>query len=783
MPKFLKLLLLASLTFIMIGVVTAIDEDIMPAPIANDEGGPVVISGQVDYTNAFFTAGTTEPLIILEDQTGFVTRDRNYLLPEASQTLGQITSDFYTSPFTYTLSLPIEPQAPLNDVDNDNEDDSGVMVFQIAFWNNTFGDTFLQERDLFGGGWSSAYASARISASRSTLGEYVGGNILIYAPIEGQAFPSSFGDDEMLFTEDDPLVIVPQGYTIVNMDTEPFTFDRSREITIDLIEGEGAEADDFSELTYVEAFDAMLEKFRNEYAFTEYKNLDWDAIEAEIRPLFEEAEEEDDIRLYARALMEFVWLIPDGHISSSAFSIIGDEFLEETQGGLGIAIRELTDGRVLVTYLLEGSPADEAGISVGTEILAFDGIPILEAVENTFAWSEPFSVEHVLRLQQLRYVTRFLMGTEIEVTFINDDGDEETVNMEVVEERDSFLFSSFNVDRSGIELPVEWQFVASYVYVTINSFQDDDRLQILLWERMIRDAQASQAQGIIIDMRNNGGGSGWLSNQMAAYFYQEPHELGNAYYYDEEEGEFILRDQSSRFHLPPEDIRYNGDVLVIVGPNCASACEFFSNNLTVEERATILGYYPTMGAGGSVNRFFMPDGLSVQITVGRQVDNNNEIHIEGIGVIPDIVVPINEETLHMTDREFIMGDPLIDAAIAFLDGETAAEIILGGDIGYNQEITGLIEADQRIQYTMTVFSGQEVSIYIAGDLDTILRIYDETGDNQIDENDDITGLNSGIENISYDENMQIIIEVASYNDDETGEYTLIVTTGENPLEE
>ena len=105
---------------------------IAPAVIANDEGGPTIITGEVAYTNAFFAAGTSDPMVILEDQTGFVMRDRDYIIPVESQTLGQITSNFLVSPFTYSLTLPIRPNAPLNDVDHDGQQDTGVMIFQIA---------------------------------------------------------------------------------------------------------------------------------------------------------------------------------------------------------------------------------------------------------------------------------------------------------------------------------------------------------------------------------------------------------------------------------------------------------------------------------------------------------------------------------------------------------------------------------------------------------------------------------------------------------------------------
>ena len=132
------------------------DQKIVPAKIEHDEGGPVSLAGKVTYTNAFFTLGVAEPMVILEDEAGFVDRNKGFLLPKASQVLGQITSDFFTSPFSYTISLPIEPQASLRDVDQNSTKDKGVMVYAIAYWTNTFGDPFLEERDLGGGGRSTA---------------------------------------------------------------------------------------------------------------------------------------------------------------------------------------------------------------------------------------------------------------------------------------------------------------------------------------------------------------------------------------------------------------------------------------------------------------------------------------------------------------------------------------------------------------------------------------------------------------------------------------------------
>ena len=109
------------------------------ARVINDEGGPVVISGELHYTNAFFTSGVDDPLIILEDQAGFIDRNKKFILSLESQVPGKITSDFFTSPFSYRLSLPLAPTGSLRDVDNNGVEDTGVMVFVIGYWTNIFG--------------------------------------------------------------------------------------------------------------------------------------------------------------------------------------------------------------------------------------------------------------------------------------------------------------------------------------------------------------------------------------------------------------------------------------------------------------------------------------------------------------------------------------------------------------------------------------------------------------------------------------------------------------------
>ncbi len=637
----------------------AAQDAIPPAEIVNDEGGPVLVTGEVAYTDGYFTAGVSEPIIILEDQAGFVDRDFGYIMPEESQVLAEITSDFFTSPFSYEVELPPNPEAGQRDVDLDGETDPGVMVYAVAYWTNTWGGPVLEERDLYGGGWSTAYASTEVDQNPSGKAEVLGGVYLVWSPDDAQGFPSGFGPDGRLFTGDEPIVRLPQGWTTIIMDTDPFTFDRSREPVIDLIEGESVAQDDFSELSYTKAFDAMVKLFSQEYAYTEFKGIDWAAMAVEYRPRFEEAERDNDSDAYQRALRDFIYSIPDGHLTAPL--VMGD-FQEIVGGGLGMNLAQLDDGRVIVIDTYRRTPARDADIEDGAEIIAMGGLPVEDYLSTIVPYEATYSTDHVRRLAQLRYAVRGVLGDSVEVMFVNPGSrDEVAVTLEFVEEWDSWDNALPDGATSGGD-PVEYELLDDDIgYVSISSFFDDSKLTIDGWEDMIRDLNEREVPGLIIDMRYNGGGSGFLARQMAAYFFDEALETDLDESYDRALGRFVRSDdRKATFILPPEDMRYHGRIAVLIGPNCSSACEFFSYYMTLQNRAEIVGQYPTGGLAGGQSLYTMPDGIVLQFSVGRSLDLDGNVLIEGVGVLPTIDVPVTEETVFSDD------DVVLEAAIAWL---------------------------------------------------------------------------------------------------------------------
>jgi C-terminal processing protease CtpA/Prc len=85
--------------------------------------------------------------------------------------------------------------------------------------------------------------------------------------------------------------------------------------------------------------------------------------------------------------------------------------------------------------------------------------------------------------------------------------------------------------------------------------------------------------------------------------------------------------------------------------------------MRLEDRAAIVGQYSTEGAGGSVQQFLMPEGIPVQLTIGRAVDANGQVHVEGTGIVPTVKVPVTFETI---EADVNGADPVLSAAETLL---------------------------------------------------------------------------------------------------------------------
>jgi C-terminal processing protease CtpA/Prc len=770
----LRRILIVILMTLAVGFSTSAQDQqtLPPAGVVNEQGGAAFVSGQVNYTFPYFRLFLPNPFVILYDVAGLVERDAQFVPGYKSQVFGAITSNPYEPPFTYELSLPAMPRGEFRDVDNDGQADRGVMVFMVALVANMWDEPFLERRDNFVAG---ILSSALISTDIDTFLHLEGGKLIIYAPDDQQGFPSGFGPDGQLFTKDDPVVRVPTGYTVVDVNAEPFIFERSSAPRVDLLEAEDAELADFSSLRYTQAFDAALDLLKARYAFTEYKGINWEVLRDQLRPDVVRAEQTGDLATFRRVLRDLAWSIPDGHVSGP---VDFDEFQQNAAGGLGLVLRELDDGRVLVSQIIDGLPAQRAGILARAEIIAVNGVAIQDALTQIVPWTSPFSTPHNLRLEQLRFIQRGPVGTGITLTYRNPGAPGESViSLRTEFDPESYSRASFSAPMTGNELPVEFAIGRDgYGYLAIYSFSDDLPLTIQLWERAIRQAIRENLPGLIIDIRRNGGGSGYLGDQLPAYFFDDEYVIGNVARFSESRGEFVVNPAlEERFIRPRSGLYYSGPIAVIVGPNCASACETFAYAMTINDRAEIIGHYPTAGLGGSVVPIAMPEGLSLSYTNTRSLGPDGEINIEGKGVSPTVRVPMTEETVFATN------DVLLDAALRSLsEGSARLGITEGGEVLLGRPVTVRVEPAQRVRFDVSFRRGQVVNIIAAGvddpTLRTVLRVYVPGNDEPVLESSQLRPGDdrSGFEALEIPATVRIIIEVATLNDQYSGTIELIV---------
>ena len=609
---------------------------------------PVVITGLIPFTSPFFINSIAEPFVLLEDQAGFVDRDKEFEFSLAGQAIGPVDFTDEENTLKFDLALPAVPQGTLLDLDNDGELDTGVQVFAVAYWSNIWGGPFLEARD--GRGWSTAYASTITDPNLDD--EITGGSLVIWAPDDEQQFPTGFGADERLFTEDDPVGPVPAGYSIVDLNQEPFDVYKEPQPFFELVEGASA-VKDFSEMDRGEAFEAMFTRVAREYPFTEEKNIDWAALEAEFVPRAAAADNTDD---YYRVVRDFTFAIPDAHVGVSFNAQV---FFDDAGGSFGMVLAELTDRRVIVTQVLPDTPAAREGIQVGAQIIKWDGVSMQQALTETISYFGPYSTAHQEVQDKLIFLTRRPPGTRVAFEYQNPGEDPVEVELEAEVEYDSLFESIAGFTDDELSLPLEAEVLdaSGLGYVKINTFSDDYNLMARLWEGFIEGLVENEVPGLILDMRVNGGGSGGLAMDFAGYFFAEETVLFERSYYNEITGQFEPREIPTR--VEPGPIQFVGPIAVLVGPDCFSACEGFTYALTRLENTIVVGHFPTAGAFGEVGRgqYELPDDLSLQFPTGRPETLDGELVIEGLGVEPDIFVPITEESA------LGLADPVLDTAV------------------------------------------------------------------------------------------------------------------------
>jgi C-terminal processing protease CtpA/Prc len=626
------------------GEVCAVELSPAEAIVCPDfENSPVLLFGEFSYTNDIVLERYyVEHAVGLVDMTGFVLRDLEWELPVEAQILGFMEVDAGNKRGKFHLQLPARPGGTFNDVNPDGSPESGVQIFTLGYMGNLTGGPF-SEGDDRSEGWPGYLTSTRLSAD--TDREVTGGKLIVWASDANQRFPSDFGEDGLLFTDDDPVEALPAGYTVIDLDQKPFAMVRQPEVEMELYEPTDLAVKDYSDMSFSEAFDSMFAKVRVEYAFNgiEGKQPDWDALYAELAPQVEAAEKTKDGKAFFQALREFTYAFRDGHVSVSG-ERYRDTIWQPASGGYGLSIRELDNGQVIAAFVLPRGPADMAGIQAGAAIVAVNGKPVEDAIASVQPISAPHSTDFTRRFEQARFLLRAAPGSTTTVNYINPGASEQTATLQAVDETYSYIATSQYLYYNPYAPPVEYWFLQSGVgYVRINSNSDDLNLTIRLFERALKTFEENDAAGLIIDLRQNSGGA---PLGLAGYLTTNEIALGTLEYFNDKTGKFEPRGKESL--VTPNQNQYNfSKMALLVDQTCYSACEIEAYAFSQVPGMRVIGHYPTAGVEAEVARgeYKMPEGITVRVPTGRFVLPDGSIFLEGVGVQPTDRIPVNAEAV------------------------------------------------------------------------------------------------------------------------------------------
>ena len=423
---------------------------------------------------------------------------------------------------------------------------------------------------------------------------------------------------------------------------------------------------DYSALTWTDAFKAAHDKFSQEYAFGDWKGVDWTGLYDRFSPRIAQAQAAGDEKAYYLALHQYICSIPDGHISLSVTNTTIPMTLakELVGGGFGMAVAELDDGRVIAAALIPASPAASAGIATGAEIIAWGGVPAGTAIGAIDVGAIPFKIltgeagnenpiptlEHN-RLEQARLLARGPVGSSVQVSFQNPgQTSSQTATLTAVDDAGrSFSLLNF-AKRPDLSDQVDYRILPEgYGYVLVRMELDlsssggyPTRIY-QQFQEAITSFVAANVPGIIIDLRGNYGGSDQLAADMCGFFTSSPAFYEEQEYFDKRNGQFLRITASEsgpnpivdNLSIEPQKPNFSGPVVVLVNPSTKSSGEGPAMGISRLTKGRVIGFHGTNGSFGMVGGGIkLPGGYAIGYPFGRSVDQNGLVQLDsrnGVG--------------------------------------------------------------------------------------------------------------------------------------------------------
>jgi len=267
-------------------------------------------------------------------------------------------------------------------------------------------------------------------------------------------------------------------------------------------------------------------------------------------------------------------------------------------GGVGLEV-DARFGRLMVISPMPGSPAEEAGLRSGDEILSIEGIP-----------------SYTITIQDAVQLMRGEPGTKVRIKVRR--GESEILDYELTRE----IIKVESVEGEMLDAG------AGLALIRVRVFQKDTYASF----RDALDTLGAQAggslAGLVMDVRGNPGG---LLDQ-AIYMADEFLASGIIVTTQGRSGETVLVEKAHK-----KGTREAMRLVIVVNEYTASAAEVLVGALQDNERAIVVGM-PTFGKGSVQTVIKLPDGSGLKLTTALYATPSGRI-VQAQGIEPDLLVP------------------------------------------------------------------------------------------------------------------------------------------------
>ncbi|MEP6743557.1 MAG: S41 family peptidase [bacterium] len=364
-------------------------------------------------------------------------------------------------------------------------------------------------------------------------------------------------------------------------------------------------------------FDDAWSTINERYYDRAFHGLDWDAQRAAFRNLAAEAASSRE--LYA-LLRRMIGTLSDPHTRifspDEKFDWWHPRFVT-----IGLGIKEI-DGLATVVKVQPNSGPARAGIRPGDIVHSVDGQPAISFVNQRLASTTATVAESARAFTMIFEGTA---GTSVELGWKDRHGRERHARFDRYWQQRELNLS---VERESGE----------YLRIEIDVFTKPIAVD---FARVLQE-KLKGARGIVIDLRNNGGGDAEAMAEVASLFLGAGVDLGE---FTDRSGAGFNISTSFQSLLTTSPLALRVPIIVLTSERTSSAAEIFVAALRKARHATIIGTQ-TCGCVLAIRtRHILPDGGVLDVSEMDYQTSAGE-RLEGNGIQPDQLVMVHRKDLY-----------------------------------------------------------------------------------------------------------------------------------------